>query len=39
MGSHEPACPEVPGPKTIKEKALNQTKIVYNQEKAKNKFN
>ena len=38
MGNLEPACPEVPGPKTIKEKALKQTKIVYNQEKAKNKF-
>ena len=38
MGSHEPACPKVPRPKTIKEKAQNQTKIVYNQEKAKNKL-
>ena len=33
MGSHEPADPKVPGPKTIKEKDTNQTKIVYNQEK------
>ena len=35
MGSHEPACPKVPGPKTINEKAYYQTKIVYNQEKPK----
>ena len=38
MGSHEPADPKVPGPKTVKEKELSQTKIRYNQEKAKYKF-
>ena len=37
MGNLEPAYPEAPGSKITKEKASTQTKMRYNQEKAKNK--